>query len=136
MARQRDYWTCYTCGTSVKPSQKDGRGVSMALYMYAGHYKPQGTFRSIKYDPMNVHAQDVRWAKWLRGNLSAYATALEMRYGFGILQKLEQRSNLFFEHTIPKLEALTAAAQKGIEEYFNVYEAMRPKTENELSRAA
>jgi len=108
----------------------------MAFYMHAGHYKPQGTFKSIKYDPMNVHAQDVRCNKWLHGNLSAYATALEKRYGFGILQKLDQRSKLYFDYTIPKLEALTAAAQKGMEEYFKAYEAIRPKTEAELKAAA
>lgn len=56
--------------------------------MHAGQYKPQGTFRAVKYDPQNLAAQCVRCNKWLDGNLFAYATALEKRYGFGILQTL------------------------------------------------
>jgi hypothetical protein len=73
----------------------------MAFYMHAGHYKPQGTFKSIKYDPLNVHAQDVRCNKWLHGNLSAYATALEKRYGFGILQTLDFKSSRRISRTEP-----------------------------------
>jgi len=136
MIRQRDYWTCFTCGTKVKPWEKDERGVSMAFYMHAGHYKPQGTFKSVKYDPQNVHAQDARCNKWLHGNLAAYSLKLEIKYGFGILQELERRSRLYFDYTIPKLEALTQAAKTGIEEYSKVYESMRPREDKERSNFA
>lgn len=127
MIRERDNWTCITCCTSVNPRAKDERGVSMAFYMHAGHYKPQGVFKSIKYDPQNVHAQCTRCNKWLHGNLSAYAVALEKRYGFGILQTLERRSRLYFDYTIPVLEKLTAACALGASQYFILYESLRPK---------
>jgi hypothetical protein len=134
MIRERDNWTCFTCGTKVDPRQKDERNVSMAFYMHGVHFKPQGTLKSVKYSPMNVHAQCVRCNKYLDGNLGAYALALEKRYGFGILQTLERQSKLYFDYTIPILEKMTAVAKLGAKEYFIYYESIRPKEEKELER--
>jgi Bacteriophage Lambda NinG protein len=85
MIRETENWTCFTCGTKVNPRTTDERDVSMAFYMHGGHYSPRGLFKAVKYDPFNIHAQCVRCNKWLHGNLAAYATALEKRYGFGML---------------------------------------------------
>jgi hypothetical protein len=63
-------------GTKVDPRAKDEWNVSMTFYMHAGHYKPQGIYNSIKYDPLNVRPQCVSCNKWLHGNLGAYAIAI------------------------------------------------------------
>jgi hypothetical protein len=120
----------------IDPKQKDERGVSMSVYMHSGHYRPQGTFKSVKYGPQDVHAQCPRCNKLLHGNLAAYAIALEKRYGFGILQTLDRRSRLYFEYTIPVLEKLTAARALGPKEYFILYELLRPKEEKEIAKVA
>jgi hypothetical protein len=136
MIRERDNWTCFTCGTKIDPRQKDERNISMAFYMHAGHYKPQGIYKSVKYSPFNVAAQCLRCNKFLHGNLGAYSVALEKRYGFGILQTLERQSKLHFDYTVPLLEKMTAVAKLGAREYFIYYESIRPREEKELQKAA
>lgn len=85
----------------------------MVFYMHAGQYKPQGVFKSVKYDPLRAALQCFRYNKWLHGNLSACATALEKRYGFGILKKLDWRAKLYFGCTIPKLHILPKRGKEG-----------------------
>jgi Bacteriophage Lambda NinG protein len=136
MIREDGDWTCFTCGTQIDPNEKDDRGVSMKAQIQAGHYKPQGIYKSIKYDPLNVRPQCVRCNKWLHGNLAAYSIALEKRFGFGVLQTLERRAKLYFDYAVPLLEKLTAAAKRGAKEYFILYESVRPKEERELKVAA
>jgi Bacteriophage Lambda NinG protein len=68
-------WTCFKRGTRIDPKAKDERNISMVFYMHVGHYKPQGLFKSIKYDPLNVRPQCVGCNKWLHGNLAAYSLA-------------------------------------------------------------
>jgi hypothetical protein len=130
MIRERDI-TGRVLRAGWRLTRKDERNVSMKFYMHGGHYKPQGIYKSVKYDPMNVHAQDVRCNKFLHGNLGAYSIALEKRYGFGILQTLERRSQLHFDYTVPLLEKTTAVAKLGAKEYFIFYESIRPKEEKE-----
>lgn len=134
MIREDGDWMCFTCGTKVDPRQKDERNISMAFYMHAGHHKPQGIYKSVKYDPYNVRPQCLRCNKFLHGNLGAYAYALEKRFGFGILQTLERRSKLYFDYTIPLLEKMTAVVKLGAKEYFIFYESIRPKEEREISQ--
>jgi hypothetical protein len=136
MIREDGAWTCFTCGASIDPNQKDERGVSLKAQMQAGHYKPQGIYKSVKYDPCNVRPQCVRCNKWLHGNLGAYAIALGKWFGFGILQTLERRAKLYFDYTVPLLEKMTAVAKLGAKEYFIYYESIRPKEEKELHKAA
>jgi Bacteriophage Lambda NinG protein len=132
MIREDGDWTCFTCGTKIDPRQKDERNISMAFYMHAGHFKPQGIYKSVKYDPCNVRPQCLRCNKFLHGNLGAYSIALEKRFGFGILQTLERRSKLYFDYTVPLLEKMTVVAKLGAKEYFIYYESIRPKEEREL----
>jgi hypothetical protein len=129
MIREDGDWTCFTCGAQIDPAGNDERGVSMKAQMQAGHFKPQGIYKSIKYDPYNVRPQCVRCTKWLHANLGAYSLTLEKRFGFGILQTLERRAKLYFDYTIPLLEKMTAVAQLGAKKYFIVYESIRPKEE-------
>ena len=127
MIRTRDNWTCFTCGTRINPNATDGRGKSMRYYMHAGHYKRQGSFKAVKYDGLNVAAQCENCNVEAEGNETAFALALERKYGFGILQEIERRSRLYFGYTIPVLEKLTQAAKIGWEEYKKVYDELRPK---------
>jgi hypothetical protein len=136
MVRTYENWTCLTCGKSVNPRATHFTGKPMAYFMHAGHYKPAGLFKAIKYDPLNVHAQCEECNINLEKNSRAYALALEYRYGFGVLQMLERRSNLYFDYTIPILEKLTAAAKLGPHEYFILCESLRPKEEREIAQAA
>jgi hypothetical protein len=46
---------CTPCGTRVNPRATDVYGQSMAYYMHAGHWKPTGLFKAIKYDLYNVN---------------------------------------------------------------------------------
>jgi hypothetical protein len=125
MIREDGDWTCFTCGAKIDPNGKDERGVSWKAQMQAGHYKPQGIYKSIKYDPLNVRPQCVRCNKWLHGSLGAYAVALEKGFGFGVLQMLDRRAKLYFDYSIPLLEKMTAVAKL-------YYESVRPKEEKEL----
>jgi hypothetical protein len=134
MIRTHENWTCFTCGKSVNPRATHFTGKVMAYFMHAGHYKLAGLFKSVKYDPFNVHAQCEECNIELRGNLGAYSLALEKRYGFGILQILERRTKLYFDYTVPLLERLTAAAKKSPSEYFILYESVRPKEEREVAK--
>jgi hypothetical protein len=135
MTRERDNWTCFTCGTRVDSRQKDERNISMAFYMHAGHFKPQGAFKAVKYSPYNVAAQCLRCNKFSYGNLGAYAIALEKRFDFGILEMLERRAKRYFDYTVPLLEKMTAAAKLGAKECFILYESVRPREEKELKAA-
>jgi Bacteriophage Lambda NinG protein len=135
MIRERDNWTCFTCGTSVNPRALHFTGKSMAYFMHAGHYKAAGLFKAVKYSPYNVNAQCENCNIELEGNPRPYAIALEKRYGFGILQTLERQSKLYFDYTVAILERLTAAAKKSPHEYFILYESLRPKEEREVTPA-
>jgi hypothetical protein len=66
----------------------------------------------------------------------AYAIALEKRFGFGILQTLERRAELYFDYTIPLLEKMTAVAKLSAKKHFIYYESIRPRQEKELQKAA
>jgi Bacteriophage Lambda NinG protein len=116
MIREDGDWTCFTCGTKIDPRQKDERNISMAFYMHAGHFKPQGIYKSVKCDPCNVRPQCLRCNKFLHGNLGAYSVALEKRFGFGILQTLERRSKLYFDYTVPLLEKSARRSAKSRQE--------------------
>jgi hypothetical protein len=121
---------------SVDPRATHFSGKPMAYVMHAGHYKPAGLFKAVKYSPLNVNCQCDECNIELQSNPRAYAIALEKRYGFGILQTLERQSKLYFDYTVRILERLTAAAKKGPHEYFILYESFRPKEERELPKAA
>lgn len=77
--RRKEGGKCISCG-----DVKDFK------YQQAGHYIPKSVCgMSLYFDERNVHCQCVRCNKWLHGNLTAYAVALEGMYGDGILQQLE-----------------------------------------------
>ena len=77
--RQRDKWTCYTCG-------KVGEGAEI----HAGHFK-HGV---LDFDEMNIHAQCVSCNKWKSGKLDVYAENLIRDYGLKEFKALCQRASM------------------------------------------
>lgn len=67
--RDRDNWTCVTCG-----KRETGRS------MHGGHYVP-GSNKATKYDPHNVHAQCVRCNFHEHSNATEYSLFIVEKYG-------------------------------------------------------
>ncbi len=72
----------------------------MALCMHAGHFKPQGVFKAVKYSPYNVAAQYLCCNKFLHGNRHLFHRARKT-IRIRNLQTLERQSKLYFDYTIP-----------------------------------
>lgn len=92
--RERDNWTCFTCGTYAK-----GSG------MHGGHFIPR-TYSATLFDEMNVHAQCYRCNIWLRGNAGEYATRIIQKYGQEKFDDLVRRSREIHKFTYSELEEL------------------------------
>ena len=76
-ANYQGYCVCITCG-KVAPWKE----------MDAGHWL-HGKFPGTWLNPKNVHAQCPQCNKYKDGARDIYAIRLEAKYGFGILQELE-----------------------------------------------
>jgi hypothetical protein len=79
---------CISCGVVKHIKELDN-----------GHFKKR-TKKYLKFDERNTHAQCTYCNKFLGGNESSYAVALEEKYGFGILQDLEADSKKLFKPTV------------------------------------
>ena len=75
------YCQCITCGKQ-HPLEET----------HAGHYI-HGNTKPTYFDERNVHPQCVACNMHRSGNLNQYALYLEGRYGVGILQELDAKSN-------------------------------------------
>lgn len=82
--RQRDNYTCYTCGKIMKKGDSG---------CHSGHYVPQSKGNALRFDERNVHCQCLSCNSFKRGNLSEYALRLERDYGHGILQEFDSIKN-------------------------------------------
>lgn len=89
--RNRDGHRCFTCG---------GKGNQ------AGHYIAQGRSSYLKFDERNVHCQCARCNLYERGNLPAYAVALQRKYGFAILVEFERLRRKEWKPTRYELEEM------------------------------
>jgi len=78
--RERDNWTCITCGH-----------VGNKLDTDCGHYIERDKMGT-RFDEKNCNAQCKNCNIWKKGNLRIYATRLEAKYGQGILQELEDKA--------------------------------------------
>ena len=67
--RNRDRWTCITCG-------KKGKG----SFMHAGHFISRVN-NSVLFDEKNVHAQCVNCNMWRQGESGIYAQKIIEKYG-------------------------------------------------------
>ncbi len=82
--RQRDEGKCISCGKSDYWRNMD-----------AGHYIPKTAGLAIYFDERNVNCQCTYCNRWMHGNLSQYALALQKKYGNSILEELDiKRRNL------------------------------------------
>jgi hypothetical protein len=79
--RQRDKYICVTCGRKGNE---------------AGHYKDRA-HRNTRWDEKNVNCQCTYCNRYLSGNLSKYSIYLEKKYGYGILQELDNKAEVTFQ---------------------------------------
>ena len=77
--RIRDKGKCISCGKIAARWQDCD----------AGHFIPAGSCGIMLYfDERNVNCQCTTCNRWKHGNLSAYAWALERKYGAGMMEEL------------------------------------------------
>lgn len=95
--RNRDNWTCITCGAY----REQGTGL-----MQAGHYVARGLSENLRYSERNVFAQCTQCNKWKHGNMQVYAIKLVEKFGAGILSELNEQKKVVKQWTIPELQAL------------------------------
>lgn len=88
--RNRDKGVCFTCGMK-KPIKE----------MQAGHFIHRN---ALDFDEYNINCQCKQCNIMKSGNLSIYAIKLEAKYGHGILQILEDKSNQIAKFSRSDLE--------------------------------
>lgn len=93
--RQRDNWTCYTCGKRMENSPA----------MHAGHFITR-VRQSTMFDEMNVHAQCMMCNMFRNGESGIYAIKLLNQYGKGEFEKLFKRSRQLKQFTRQELEEI------------------------------
>lgn len=79
--RERDRWTCYTCGKKGDKHNMD-----------AGHLFSR-RFSMIKFDETNVHCQCVSCNKYLSGNVHEYIKRFLIEYGAEHYEHLDHIKN-------------------------------------------
>ncbi len=79
--RKRDNYKCVTCGAAGDQ---------------AGHYKKR-SHKNTRWCEKNVNCQCARCNLYLGGNESKHAIYLEKKYGFGILQELDEKAGVSFQ---------------------------------------
>jgi hypothetical protein len=80
--RNRDNYTCYTCGTKYLPDE--------GYKMHAGHFVPR-IHNATFLDEMNVHAQCYVCNIIKKGNAGEYAYRLIKEYGKEAFENLVKR---------------------------------------------
>jgi hypothetical protein len=83
--RERDNWTCITCG---KQAQTDDE----KQYFDAGHFKPEGLYKSVQFDLTNINCQSRGCNRYAHGKLDVYAEKLIEKYGLEEFNALIERS--------------------------------------------
>ena len=82
--RARDNWTCITCGKIAADEDR-------AMFD-AGHYKPEGQYKSVQFDLINVNCQCRGCNRYHHGRYGEYAEALLKKYGIEEFNALVERS--------------------------------------------
>lgn len=75
----------------------------------AGHFVGRGNW-ALRYDDENVNDQCTRCNKWLNGNNAAYATNLDLKYGYDTAQKLIDQAAQNKDYKITRAELLQVIA--------------------------
>lgn len=100
--RERDGWTCITCG-KVARSEED------KAFFDAGHYKPEGLYKAVQFDLFNINAQCRGCNRYRHGNLGLYAERLIEKYGIEEFNALVERSRKTKSWTEKELLTLIVA---------------------------
>lgn len=79
--RERDRWTCYTCGKKGDKTNMD-----------AGHFFSR-RYTAIKFDETNVHCQCVGCNKYKSGNMIEYMKRFMIDYGAEHFERLDRKKN-------------------------------------------
>jgi hypothetical protein len=106
--RRRDNGVCISCG--IKRSYKE---------MDAGHYHPRTDGLSLYFDERNVNCQCTYCNRFRHGNLTQYALALKRKYGFGILEELDEKRKNFIKISVPEYLELIETYKSKIKELDN-----------------
>jgi hypothetical protein len=99
--RERDNWTCITCG---KVAREDDRGM-----FDGGYYKPEGLYKSVQFDLVNVNCQCRGCNRYNHGRYGDYAEALIRKYGIEEFNALVERSRKVKSWTEKELLTLIVA---------------------------
>jgi hypothetical protein len=99
--RERDNWTCITCG---KVATDEDRGM-----VDGGHYKPEGIYKSVQFDLINVNCQCRGCNRYHHGRYGDYAEALIKKYGIEEFNALIERSRKTKSWTEKELLTLIVA---------------------------
>ena len=92
--RKRDKGKCFTCSTQ-KPWKE----------MDAGHYKKR-QHMGTRFNEKNVQTQCTACNRFKGGRMDIYAIRLEEKYGYGILQELEELKKKDKKYKTSELEEL------------------------------
>ena len=92
--RKRDKGKCFTCSTQ-KPYKE----------MHAGHYKKR-QHMGVRFNEKNVNCQCRGCNNFQGGRMDVYAIRLEAKYGYGILQELEELKKKDKKYKTSELEQL------------------------------
>ena len=89
--RQRDKGICFTCGLKLHWQRQQ-----------CGHFFSR-QHMATRYDEDNNHCQCISCNVFKHGNMGVYASRLEKKYGFGIIQKLEKQKNTIRKWTVREM---------------------------------
>jgi len=99
------YSLCITCDRWLPLKQ-----------MHAGHFQSR-RFSATRYNDENVNAQCSGCNTFNQGEQYKYAKALEMKYGDGTANKLEQLARGYHKLTVEELEGIINEAKHNIGHY-------------------
>lgn len=91
--RNRDNWTCFTCGKKSKEGMQNGHFISRS-------------HNSTRYDEINNHAQCIGCNVFKNGNSAEYAYRLIQKYGQEEFEALIKRGRQTKQFTVKELEQL------------------------------
>lgn len=89
--RERDKWTCITCGKKGDKYNID-----------AGHFL-DCRYEDLRYNEVNVHAQCVYCNKYLNGAPDIYRDKMFEKYGQAVIDNLLSRRYLMRKRTVDEL---------------------------------
>lgn len=106
-------YLCITCPRRVLFKDREGRFYRAAN---AGHFMPE-TKSNTRFEEENVNGQCSYCNKWGFGEQIKYARALDLKYGDGTAQRLEEMSAVPKQWTIPELEKIIKDSKEQIKLY-------------------